>query len=70
MARLRRSCWWEPLLPAGLWLAAADLTLRAARAQRRLGFRSPHAMLTIVRLSARLSRAGFNSWRFWRRKWR
>lgn len=58
------------MLPAGLWLVAANRTLGVARALRRLGLRWPRGMFALIRASARLSRAGFNSWRFWGRKWR
>lgn len=70
MRRVRHPVWWHPLLPAGLWLRAADLTLGAARLSRRLGFRSPRSVFALLRLSSALSRAGFASWRFWGVKWR
>ena len=71
MARgCRPSRWWEPLLPAGLWLLAAERVLGMARELRRLGVWWPRSIFAILRVSARLSRAGFNSWRFWGRKWR
>lgn len=71
MLRLRKPiCWWEPMLPPGLWLHAADLTLQFVRTLMRSGLYWRRGIVIAMRLSGRLSRAGFNSWRFWEGKWR
>ncbi|KQM23839.1 MULTISPECIES: hypothetical protein [unclassified Sphingomonas] len=62
--------WWEPLLPARCWLAAAALTLAILRAMMRARRVDRPAFARLLRLSARLSRAGFNAWRFWDGAWR
>jgi hypothetical protein len=62
--------WWEPVLPARCWLAAAALTLALVRAMMRVRRVDRPAFARLLRLSARLSRAGFNAWRFWNGAWR
>lgn len=62
--------WWEPILPARCWLAAAALTLALVRAMMRARRVDRPAFARLLRLSTRLSRAGFNAWRFWDGAWR
>ncbi|KQM81742.1 hypothetical protein ASE67_16040 [Sphingomonas sp. Leaf23] len=62
--------WWEPVLPARCWLAAAALTLALVRAMMRARRVDRPAFARLLRLSARLSRAGFHAWRFWDGAWR
>ncbi len=71
MAHLRKPVsWWEPMLPAGAWLYAAGLMLELVRAFMRSGLYWRRGIFVAMRLSARMSRAGYNSWRFWGGKWR
>lgn len=71
MLRLRKPiCRWEPMLPPGLRLHATDLTLRFVRTLMRSGRYWRCGSVLAMRLSGRLSRAGFNSWRFREGKWR
>lgn len=71
MSRLRTAiCWWEPMLPPGLRLHAAHLTLPFVRTLMRLGVCWRRGIFIVMRLSGRLPPAGFNAWRFWERKWR
>ncbi|WEK02111.1 MAG: hypothetical protein P0Y59_10660 [Candidatus Sphingomonas phytovorans] len=71
MLRPRRhaAAWWEPMLPAGVWLFVAGLVLGAARLLLRFGGKRHRPMILAMRLSGRLSRAGFNSWRYWEGRW-
>ncbi|MFA5962463.1 MAG: hypothetical protein WC804_00465 [Sphingomonas sp.] len=70
MARRRYAMWWEAMVPAGIWLLAARIVLGTTRRWLRLGLRWPALSFAALRLSSRLSRSGFRSWRFWRGKWR
>ncbi len=62
--------WWEPILPAQIWLGTAALVLMLVRVLIRSNMRFPRAVKMGMRVSGRLSRAGFNAWRFWGGKWR
>ena len=70
MARRRYAMWWEAMLPAGIWLLAARTVLSPARLCLRIGIRWSALTFASLRLSSRLFRAGFRSWRFWQGKWR
>jgi len=62
--------WWELMLPAGIWIAAAKMVLASARTLRRSGVRLPYAVFSLVRLSSILWRVGFRVWRHLGGKWR
>jgi len=69
MRAQRRVCW-EALVPAGIWLLAADWAIAIAKfAVRSKAVPSP-TIFMILRAGGRMSRWGFRSWRFWNRKWR
>ncbi len=70
MALRRYAVWWEAMVPGGIWLLAARIVLEATRLWLRIGFQWPSLTFAALRLSSRLSRAGFRSRRFWRGKWR
>jgi hypothetical protein len=72
MARFapRSARWWQPLLPAGAWLFASRMALAAARRLMHARPRWRAGVIAGLRLSSGLSRAGFNSWCFWKGKWR
>ncbi len=65
MLRLRSPIrWWEPILPARCWLTVAALTLACLRAMMRANLADRSSFRLLMRISGRLSRAGFNAWRF------
>ncbi|MES2096816.1 MAG: hypothetical protein V4459_08640 [Pseudomonadota bacterium] len=57
--------WWDPILPARAWLRAEALVERSVRTLIDRGVRSPRRLRFGMRVSASLSRAAFNSRRFW-----
>lgn len=70
MTRRRYVRWWEPILPAGIWLLAAKLVNLSTKALLHSPFRPLVAVFRLIRLSSRLSNIGFNVWRHRGRKWR
>jgi hypothetical protein len=70
MAQRRSVRWWEAALPAGVWLYISACLLRLARLTLRVGVPRIFIVRSLLRLNTRVSRAGFNSWRFWGGKWK
>lgn len=58
------------MLPAGVWLLAGHWVLLLNRTLLRSGIPWRWGMWRLMRLSAWLSRVGFNSWRYNKGKWR